>query len=95
MQKKASFEVVDLTKAVLTAAQIGALCKKLGVSPREILRSKDPAYAEHDLGSAKLTDAKLLKLMAENPGLIQRPIIVKGSKAVIARPVEAALDLLK
>ena len=94
MQKKASFEVVDLTKAALTAAEIGALCKKLGVSPREILRSKDPAYAEH-IGSAKLTDAQLLKLMAENPGLIQRPIIVKGSKAVIARPAEAALDLLK
>lgn len=95
MQKKASFEVVDLTKATLTAGQIGELCKKLGVSPREILRSKDPAYAEHDLGVAKLTDAQLLKLMAENPGLIQRPIIVKGSKAVIARPAEAALDLLK
>lgn len=47
------------------------------------------------LGSAKLTDAQLLKLMAENPGLIQRPIMVKGNKAVIARPAEAALDLLK
>jgi len=86
--------VVDLTRTPLTAAQIRELCKKLGVSPREILRGKDPAYAEHDLGSAKLTDAQLLKLMAENPGLIQRPIIVKGGKAVIARPVEAALDLL-
>ena len=95
MQRKASFEVVDLTKATLTAAQIGELCKKLGVSPREILRSKEPAYAENDLGSAKLTDGKLLKLMAGSPGLIQRPIVVKGSKAVIARPVEAALDLLK
>ncbi len=95
MQKKTSFEVVDLTKAALTAAEIGELCKKLGVSPREILRSKDPAYAEHNLGSAKLSGAQLLKLMAENPGLIQRPIMVKGNKAVIARPAEAALDLLK
>ena len=87
--------MVDLTKTPLTAAQIGELCKKLGVSPREILRSKDPAYAEHGLGSSKLTDAQLCKLMAENPGLIQRPIIVKGSQAVIARPAEAVLDLLK
>lgn len=87
--------MVDLTRAALTAAEIGALCKKLGVSPREILRSKDPAFAQHDLGSGGKTDTQLLKLMAENPGLIQRPIIVRGSKAVIARPAEAALDLLK
>lgn len=87
--------MVDLTKAPLSAALIGDLCKKLGVAPREILRSKDPAFVEHNLASAKLTDAQLLKLMAENPGLIQRPIIVKGNKAVIARPAEAALDLLK
>ena len=86
--------MVDLTRTPLTAAQIRELCKKLGVSPREILRSKDPAYADHDLGSGTHTDAQLLKLLAENPGLIQRPIIVKGGKAVIARPAEAALDLL-
>lgn len=87
--------MVDLTRTPLTAAQIRELCEKLGAKPRDILRSKDPAYAEHGLGSGKHTEAQLLKLMAENPGLIQRPIIVKGGRAVLARPAEAALDLLR
>lgn len=86
--------MVDLTRRPPTAAQLAELCRKLGVSPREILRSKDPAYAEHGLGSGRQSDAQLLRLMAEHPGLIQRPIVVKGAKAVIARPAEAALDLL-
>jgi arsenate reductase (glutaredoxin) len=79
---------VDLLKTPPTAAQLADLCRKLGVAPREILRKKDPAYAEHGLDTAKLSDAKLLELMAANPGLIQRPIVVKGKRAVLARPVE-------
>ncbi len=86
--------MVDLFKAPPSAAQLAELCRKLGVSPREILRKKDPAYAAHGLDAAKLGDAKLLALMAANPGLIQRPIVVKGRKAVLARPVEAIEELI-
>jgi arsenate reductase len=71
------------------------LCRALGVSPREILRTKEPAYAELGLGSGRHSDAELLELLARNPGLIQRPIVVRGKKAVIARPVEAIATLLK
>jgi arsenate reductase len=77
---------VDLFKTPLDAKQLGELVRKLGVSPREILRRKDPAFEEHGLGSGKHTDAQLLELMARNPGLIQRPIVVKGNRAVVARP---------
>ena len=80
---------MDLFKTPPTAEQLAELCRKLGVTPREILRKKDPAYEEHQLDTAKLSDAKLLALMASHPGLIQRPIVVKGSRAVVARPVEA------
>lgn len=89
------FETVDLFKTPLTAAQIGELCGKLGVSPREILRTKDPAYEEHGLDSGRHSDAQLLALMAQNPGLIQRPIVVKGNKAVVARPPGALEKLLR
>jgi arsenate reductase len=85
---------VDLSKTPPTAAELGELCRKLGVSPREILRTKDPAYDEHRLATAKLSDAKLLALMAAHPGLIQRPIVVKGNRAVVARPVESIDSLL-
>jgi len=67
----------------------------LGVAPREILRTKDPAYAELGLDSGRHSDAQLIALMAKHPGLIQRPIVVRGKKAVIARPVESIGTLLK
>jgi arsenate reductase len=86
---------VDLFKTPPTAKQLGELCRKLGVSPRSILRTKDPAYEANDLGSGKHSDARLLELMAKNPGLIQRPIVVRGDRAVVARPAEAAAELLE
>jgi arsenate reductase len=67
----------------------------LGVKPREILRTKDAAYEELGLASGKHSDAQLLALMAEHPGLIQRPIVVRGKKAVVARPIEKIETLLK
>lgn len=85
---------MNLFETPPTAAELGELCRKLGVSPREILRTKDPAYDEHRLATAKLSDAKLLTLMAAHPGLIQRPIVVSGKRAVVARPVEAIDSLL-
>lgn len=69
--------------------------KALGVSPREILRTKDAGYEELGLASGKHSDAQLLELMAKHPGLIQRPIVVRGKKAVVARPIERIEALLK
>ena len=86
---------MDLTKTPPTAQELGQLCARLGVSPREILRTKDPAYEELGLGSARKSDDQLLKAMAAHPGLIQRPIAVRGGKAVVARPVERLADLLR
>ena len=65
------------------------------MSPREILRTKDPAYEELGLASGKHTDAQLVELMAKHPGLIQRPIVLRGKKAVVARPIEKIEALLK
>jgi arsenate reductase len=85
---------VNIFKTPLSAAELKELCRKLGVAPRELLRKKDPAYAENGLGSARHSDARLLELMAARPGLIQRPIVVKGARAVVARPLEAIATLL-
>ena len=94
-QCDASYETVDLFETELTVPLLRGLCEKLGASPREILRSKDPAYAEHDLGSGEHTDAQILALMVKHPGLIQRPIVVQGRKAILARPIEKLDDLLR
>tara|TARA_R110000787_G_scaffold4726_32_gene18059 strand:- start:5850 stop:6197 length:348 start_codon:yes stop_codon:yes gene_type:complete len=77
-------EQLSLEELVDLAAKLG------GVSPREFLRQKNAAEAGL---SETASDAEVFEAMAENPKLIQRPIGIKGKKAVIGRPVENLLDL--
>ncbi len=60
--------------------------------PRAIVREKEPVYAELGLDSAGRDE--LLDAMTEHPILIQRPIVIKGDRAVVARPPERVLKLL-
>jgi len=60
--------------------------------PREMIRAKEPVYAE--LGLADASRDQLLEAMAAHPVLIQRPIVIRGDRAVIARPPERLLELL-
>lgn len=86
-------EIVEYLKSPPTKAQISALVKKLGVAPRDMMRVKESIYK--DLGLKEVTeDEVLITAMAENPILIERPILVQGDKAIIGRPPEAVLDLL-
>ena len=85
-----SFEIVDLFEQPLDTAALKALLGRLGLRPRDVLRSRDPAYAELGLDDPKASDARLLAALAAHPGLIQRPIVARGKKAVVARPVERA-----
>jgi arsenate reductase len=86
---------VDITRTPPTLEKLRELCEALGVSPREILRKKDPTYAELGLDSSRHSDEELLELMSRNPELIQRPIVVRGRRAVVARPVERIETLLE
>ena len=73
--------------------EICAILKKLGMSARELMRTKEDLYKTLDLAS--IEDEKILiNAMVENPKLIERPIIIKGDKAVIARPMENIDQLL-
>jgi arsenate reductase len=89
------FRRVDITRTPPTVELLRTLCEAMGVSPREILRTKDPAYAELGLASGRHDDEKLLELMSKHPGLIQRPLVVRGKRAVLARPVERIETLLR
>jgi len=74
-------------------ADLEDVLKKLGTDdPREIIRTKEPVYAELDLDSADRD--QLLDAMTANPILIQRPIVISGDRAVVARPPERLLELL-
>jgi len=82
----------EYTKEPLTAAELKKVLKKLGVGPKAVLRKNDKAYKENALTGDE-SDAALIKLMAEFPTLLQRPIGVLGDNAVIGRPVENLLEL--
>ncbi|WP_298692729.1 arsenate reductase (glutaredoxin) [uncultured Sulfuricurvum sp.] len=73
--------------------EIVALLQKLGISARELMRTKEDLYKE--LGLAKVTDeAKLIDALAQHPKLIERPILIDGNRAVIGRPAEKVIDFL-
>ena len=66
----------------------------MGVGPRELLRTGEAVYKELGLGRREVTDDELIRLMAEHPDLIQRPIVERGARAVLGRPTERIKDLL-
>lgn len=70
-----------------------ALIKKLGVSPREVFRKKEPLYKEIGIDKREISDKDLIRILVENPELIERPIVVKGKRAIIARPPERINEL--
>jgi arsenate reductase (glutaredoxin) len=64
------------------------------LKPREILRTGEPIYRELGLSKDEFTDEQIITFMMEHPDLIQRPIIERGNRAVLGRPVENAKKLL-
>lgn len=85
------FQSINYYEDLISEDLLRELLQKLNMTAREILRSDEPAA--RDLQYA--TDEELLKRMAENPDLIQRPIVVRGDKAILARPPEQVIQLLK
>lgn len=86
--KGISFESVDYVRDhTLSANELKRLLHSAGLKPQEVLRTKEPAYHEYVAGR-DLDDEQLLRVMAEHPELIQRPIVVSGNTAVLARPVQ-------
>lgn len=77
-----------------SAKELQSLLSKLGMSARELLRTGEEAYKSLSLSDKTLTDDVLIQAMCEHPKLIQRPIVVKGERAVLGRPPENVLDLL-
>lgn len=87
------FDAVDYHVRPLSEAEIRDLLGKAGLRPHEAVRTREDAYRElvedRDLG-----DDELIALMAEHPQLLQRPIVVRGDRAVLARPIERVEELL-
>lgn len=88
-------DVIEYLKMPPNADELAVLCKKLKVAPKDIIRSKESLFKELALSiTDERSDSEWLEILATNPKLIERPIVVKGSKAVIGRPPENVLELL-
>jgi len=90
------YEGVEYHETGLTEEQIRDLLDKAGLRPRDVLRRREPLVAELGLDDedALSDDASLITLIAEHPRLLQRPIVVRGDRALLARPVDRVLELL-
>ena len=88
------FDAINYYETPLTQRRLRELIEKLGIKPRELLRKGEQVYRDLDLAKREVSDEELIRLMVENPDLIQRPIVVRGNRAVLARPPENVEKLL-
>jgi arsenate reductase (glutaredoxin) len=86
-------DIVEYLKVAPTVAQLQALMEQLGISdPREMMRTGEELYAS--LGLVDQSGTALLEAIAANPILLERPLVVRDGRGVIARPPERLLELL-
>ncbi len=88
------FTAINYYEQAFTKAQLKNLLKHAGLSPNDVLRTKEDIYKELQLGKKTLSDDELLDLMVKHPDLIQRPIVQKGETALLARPADSIKTLL-
>jgi arsenate reductase len=87
--------VIEYLKTPPSRSQLERLVKQLGISPRALLRTKEPEYKQAKLDNPGLADRAILTAMVKHPKLIERPIVVAGNRAVLGRPPENVLKILK
>jgi arsenate reductase len=88
------YERVNYFIDEMTEEKLRAILRKANLSPFDVLRNKEPLAKQLNLTSETAPD-EIVKAIIDNPSLLQRPIVEIGEKAVLARPIERAIDLLK
>lgn len=91
-EKGIEFESVDYTKEPLSPSELKRLLQSAGLKPQEALRKNEDAYHQY-VADKNLTDQQLIRVMTEHPELIQRPIVARGGKVVLARPLDRLAEL--
>ena len=92
--KGVEIQIVEYLKQVPDATTISELLAKLGISARELMRTKEEEYKAQGLNNPELTEAQLIAAMIATPKLIERPIVLANGKAAIGRPPENVLAIL-
>jgi len=87
-------EVVLYLENPPSAEELTKILNHLSMEPRELLRKNEDEYKSLNLKNTDLHDSEILRIMEDNPRLIERPIVVSGGKAIIGRPPETVLKLI-
>jgi arsenate reductase (glutaredoxin) len=88
------FDTVDYYVDPIPKPRLLELLKKMQIAPRQLLRTKETIYKTLKLGDRDLSDDEIVDLMVKHPDLIQRPIVEKGARAILARPAERLKEIL-
>ncbi len=94
-EKGANLKIVPYLDTPPTLTALKKIASALDVSPRAFMRTNEAIYKQLDLGREELSDSELLKAIIEHPRLLERPIAVSETRAVIGRPPEDILKILK
>jgi len=86
--------VVEYLKTPPDTSTLSGLLKLLDMTPRDLMRKGEKVYKELGLADAALSEDQLVQAMADNPILIERPIVVKDGRAALGRPPESVLAIV-
>lgn len=92
-EAKVDFEIIEYLKTPLSEKEIKGIITKLKVEPIDLVRKNEAIWKENFKGK-DLSNEQVIKAMADNPKLIERPIVIYKDKAVIGRPLEKIITLL-
>ena len=87
-------EIIEYLKTPPSREELTRVLDALGMQPRELMRTHESEYKEASLDDTELTTEQLIQAMLDYPRLIERPIVINGSKVAIGRPPEQVLDIL-
>ena len=88
------YKTIDYINSPPSQSELQSLADKMGIRAKDFIRSRESEYKEFNLKTQLDDDNKLFKYMSENPKLIERPIIVKGDRAVLGRPPEKVEEFI-
>jgi arsenate reductase len=88
------FEAVDYYTDPIPRVKLEELIRKMKITPRQLLRTREAVYGTLGLADPTVTDAQLIDAMVAHPDLIQRPIVEKGNRAILARPADRLKEIL-
>ncbi len=89
------YEKINYYVQPLSEKKLRELLKKMDMPARQLLRTTEAVYKELELGKREVGEDDLIELMVKHPDLIQRPIVERGPKAVLGRPVENIREILE